>query len=90
MNIEQLKKANELKEKLDYLNTKIQCLTIINEQATTCRSALGLNLEFVNVNKRLNHTRFGVSTAEMQHILKYTIACLEKQKNELELEFTQL
>jgi len=88
MELEQLKKANELRERIMDLNSKINSLVEIKEQAGSFCTSAGLNLEFVNV--RAIKRSFGVSTVEMRFIINYILDSWEKQLRELENEFEKL
>jgi hypothetical protein len=89
MNIEKLKRANELRQEIESLSAKIDSITEINQQASPW-SSVGLNLSFVNVDQRTKMTSFGVRREEMKLIINNIIECWKKQKNELETEFEQL
>lgn len=89
MKIENLKRANEISQKINRLDEKLKSITEIKEQAISACSIVGLNLDFVNV-KRISQTSFGVSEDEMKFIIDYITECWQKRKKELETEFEQL
>lgn len=47
MDIKKLKKANDISQKIESLNKKIDSIAAINNQATSSCSALVLNLAFL-------------------------------------------
>lgn len=89
MKIENLKRANELGQKINRLDGKLKSITEIKEQAMSACSIVGLNLDFVNV-KRISQTSLGVSEDEMKFIINYITECWQKRKNDLEAELEQL
>ena len=89
MKIENLKRANELSQKLNRLDGKLKSITEIKEQAMSACSIVGLNLEFENV-KRVSQTSLGVSEDEMKFIINYITECWQKRKNDVEAEIEQL
>ena len=89
MKIENLKRANELSQKINRLDGKLRSITEIKEQAMSACSIVGLNLDFVNV-KRVSQTSLGVSEDEMKFIINYITECWQKRKKELLNEFEQL
>jgi hypothetical protein len=89
MNLEKLKKANDLRNKIEYLEEKIDAITEIKEQAASACSIVGLNLDFFNV-KQVSQSSLRVSEDEMKFIINYIIGCWQKRKNDLETEFEQL
>lgn len=89
MDLDKLKKANDLREKIERLDGKIESIIEIKEQATPACSIVGLNLDFVNV-KRISQTSLRVSEDEMKFIINYIIECWQKRKKELETESEQL
>ena len=89
MKIENLKRANELSQKINLLDGKLKSITEIKEQAMSACSIVGLNLDFVNV-KRVGQTSLRVSDDEMKFIINYITECWKKRKNDLETEFEQL
>ena len=90
MEIEKLKKANELRREIESLNGKIVSILAIKNQATPSYSNVGLRLEFVNLSRQVDKSSFGVTGGEMKFIIDYLIECWKKRKNELETEFEQL
>ena len=90
MEIEKLKKANELKREIESLNGKIDSILAIKNQATPYYSSVGLKLEFVNLYLQVDKSSFNVTKEEMKFIIDYLIECWKKRKNELETEFEQL
>lgn len=89
MKIENLKRANELSQRINRLDEKLKSITEIKEQAISACSIVGLNLDFVNV-KQVGQTSLSVSQDEMKFIINYITECWQKRKNELETEFEQL
>lgn len=89
MKIENLKRVNELSQKINRLDGKLKSITEIKEQAMSAYSIVGLNLDFVNV-KRVSQTSLGVSEDEMKFIINYITECWQKRKNDLEAELEQL
>ena len=89
MKIENLKKVNELSQKINRLDWKLKSITEIKEQAMSACSIVGLNLEFENV-KRVSQTSLSVSEDEMKFIINYITECWQKRKNDLEAEIEQL
>ena len=90
MEIEKLKKANELKREIESLNEKIDSILAIKNQATPSYSNVGLRLEFVNLSRQVDKSSLGVTKDEMKFIIDYLIECWKKRKNELKTEFEQL
>ena len=90
MKIENLKKANELSQKINRLDEELKSITEIKNQATPSYSNVGLRLEFVNLYLQVDKSLFNATREEMKFIVDYLIECWQKRKNELETEFEQL
>ena len=84
MNLEKLKKALELRKEIEYLDRKIESLTVIKDQVKSDYSTLDFQLEFIGI------ASFSVEDEEMNFIINYVIKCWKERKKKLETEFEQL
>ena len=90
MEIEKLIKANDIRQKIEFLSGNIDSILAIQDQATSSYSSMGLRLEFVNLPRQVDKSSFSVKDEEMKFIIDYLIECWQKRKNKLETEFEQL
>lgn len=90
MKLDNFSKANELRQKIEYLDEKIDSLVAIKEQVASPHSTAGLELIFFSLRYYVNKTSFDVYGEEMRFIIDHVIEFWKKRKNELETEFEQL
>ncbi len=86
-----LEKGNELKAKIERINSKLYSLQKIKEQFNNGNSNIGLSLDFVNVRifNEMSGT-IGVDDKLIEIIIDTTIEHFEQKLNTLEKEYEEL
>lgn len=86
----ELKKAMLLLEEIDNYKAKLTYLNKLKNEAESCCTSLGLNLNFVNPPASINNSCFGTDRELMRKIIDLVISHFEKKREKCVSEFENL